>query len=68
MGDLQCSVKSTLEDMDTDAVINLSTSAQMAFVKPEGFEPVYSGSADPRLPVEFFPYIEVLCPYDNALE
>jgi len=58
MGDLQCSVKSTLEDMDTDAVINLSTSAQMAFVKPEGFQPVYSGSADPRLPVEFFPYIE----------
>ena len=28
MGDLQCSVKSTLENIDTDAVINVSTSAQ----------------------------------------
>ena len=60
MGDLQCSVKSTLEDMDTDAVINLSTSAQMAFVKPEGFQPEYSKPGKPRSPVEFFPYLEVL--------
>ena len=59
MGDLQCSVKSTLEDMETDAVINLSTSAQIAFVKPEGFQPEYSKPGDPRSPVEFFPYIEV---------
>jgi len=58
MGDLQCSVKSTLEDMETDAVINLSTSAQIAFVKPEGFQPEYSKPGDPRSPVEFFPYIE----------
>jgi len=58
MGDLQCSVKSTLEDMDTDAVINLSTSAQMAFVKPDGFQPEYSKPSDPRSSVEFFPYIE----------
>ena len=60
MGDLQCSVKSTLEDMDTDAVINLSTSAQIAFVKPEGFQPEYSNPCDSRSPVEFFPYIKVL--------
>jgi len=58
MGDLQCSVKSTLEDMETDAVINCSTSAQMAFVKPDGFQPEYSKPSDPRLPIEFFPYIE----------
>jgi len=58
MGDLQCSVKSTLEDMDTDSVINLSTSAQIAFVKPEGFQPENSNPCDPRSPVEFFPYIE----------
>ena len=60
MGDLQCSVKSTLEDMDTDSVINLSTSAQIAFVKPEGFQPENSNPCDPRSPVEFFPYIEVI--------
>eukprot|EP00092_Neocalanus_flemingeri_P010146 GFUD01010935.1.p1 GENE.GFUD01010935.1~~GFUD01010935.1.p1 ORF type:complete len:308 (-),score=43.48 GFUD01010935.1:709-1524(-) len=58
MGDLQCSVKSTLEDMETDAVINLSTSAQIAFVKQEGFQPEYSQPSDLRSSTEFFPYIE----------
>ena len=60
MGDLQCSVKSTLEDIDHDAVVNVSTSAQMAFVKPEDFQPSHCQPGDPRTPIEFFPYFEVL--------
>ena len=32
LGDLQCSVRSTLIDQDKDAVLNVSTSAQMAFI------------------------------------
>ena len=59
MGDLQCSVKSTLEDVDHDAVVNVSTSAQIAFVKPEGFQPSHSLPGEPRTPIEFFPYFEV---------
>ena len=59
MGDLQCSVKSTLEDIDLDAVVNVSTSAQMAFVKPEGFQPSHCQPGEPRTPIEFFPYFEV---------
>lgn len=39
LGDLQCSVRSTLIQPDTDAVLNLSTSAQMAFIKKAGFVP-----------------------------
>ena len=39
LGDLQCSVRSTLICPDTDAVLNVSTSAQMAFVKKAGFVP-----------------------------
>ena len=39
LGDLQCSVRSTLIEVATDAVLNVSTSAQMAFVKPKGFQP-----------------------------
>ena len=39
LGDLQCSVRSTLVDPITDAVLNVSTSAQMAFVKKSGFVP-----------------------------
>ena len=39
LGDLQCSVRSTLIDSDTDAVLNVSTSAQMAFVKKPPFHP-----------------------------
>ena len=59
MGDLQCSVKSTLEDVDHDAVVNVSTSAQIAFVKPEGFQPSHCRPGEPRTPIEFFPYFEV---------
>ncbi|KAG8226874.1 hypothetical protein J437_LFUL006583 [Ladona fulva] len=64
LGDLPCSVFATLVS-NTDAVMNVSTSAQLAFVMPEGFRPLplseqespdasskqfYSG------PVQYFPY------------
>ena len=39
LGDLQCSVRSTLINAETDAVLNVSTSAQMAFVKKPPFSP-----------------------------
>ena len=39
LGDLQCSVRSTLIEPNTDAVLNVSTSAQMAFVKKQPFTP-----------------------------
>jgi len=58
LGDLQCSVKSTLEVADTDAVVNVSTSAQMAFVQPEEFQPEIMTDDEIRNPVEYFPYFE----------
>lgn len=58
LGDLQCSVISTLEFPDTDAVINVSTSAQMAFVQPEEFQPRSVARGDTHKPVEFFPYFQ----------
>lgn len=58
MGDLQCSVKSTLENPCDDAVVNVSTSAQMAFVQPESFIPEVGGSGGPTQPVEYFPYFQ----------
>ena len=39
LGDLQCSVRSTMVQSETDAVLNISTSAQMAFIKSNGFIP-----------------------------
>jgi hypothetical protein len=39
MGDLQCSVLATMQKPD-DAVLNLSTSAQLAFIMPPQFEPI----------------------------
>lgn len=59
MGDLQCSVKSTLEDSDKDAVVNVSTSAQMAFVQPDGFKPTVVSGDEARTSTEYFPYFEV---------
>lgn len=56
MGDLQCSVMSTLEIPESDAVVNVSTSAQMAFVQPEDFEPDTSRSESS--PIEYFPYFQ----------
>lgn len=38
LGDLQCSVLSTLRNED-DSVLNISTSAQMAFISPS-FDPL----------------------------
>ncbi|RZF35494.1 hypothetical protein LSTR_LSTR010185 [Laodelphax striatellus] len=51
MGDLQCSVLSTLRNSD-DAVLNISTSAQLAFIA-NNFDPKM---ADDNWPVEYFPY------------
>ena len=49
--------------MSEDSVVNLSTSAQIAFVKPEGFQPEelqsqLSAREAVRSPIEFFPYME----------
>ena len=54
LGDLQCSVRSTLVNPDTDAVLNVSTSAQMAFVKKAHFVPTEKvPAADIRIYVLF---------------
>ena len=52
LGDLQCSVRSTLIEPNTDAVLNVSTSAQMAFVKKAPFEPPTQVGTT----YEYFPY------------
>lgn len=54
LGDLQCSVYSIMEN-EHDAVMNLSTSAQLSFLMPEGFSPP---QADPSAAVEYFPYFK----------
>ena len=48
LGDLQCSVRSTLVRPETDAVLNVSTSAQMAFVKKAGFVPPHQVRTVPQ--------------------
>uniref|UniRef100_A0A1B6GLB0 Sedoheptulokinase n=1 Tax=Cuerna arida TaxID=1464854 RepID=A0A1B6GLB0_9HEMI len=53
LGDLQCSVLATLRNSD-DAVLNISTSAQLAFVAA-GFN---TDQIDNASPVEYFPYFE----------
>lgn len=55
LGDMQCSVKSTMQT-DKDAVLNISTSAQLSFLMPEGFIP--PSTADPTAPMEYFPYFK----------
>lgn len=54
MGDLQCSVLATIEN-PLDAVLNVSTSAQLAFVAqdftPTNDEPIVR-------PIEYFPYFD----------
>lgn len=52
LGDLQCSVLATVE-FPQDAVLNISTSAQLAFVA-ENYNPT-KGPPKPQ-PVEYFPY------------
>ncbi|GJQ85007.1 hypothetical protein Trydic_g3669 [Trypoxylus dichotomus] len=53
LGDLQCSVLATLESIN-DAVLNISTSAQMAFVAQD-FEPTVDEAPTPK-PIEYYPF------------
>ncbi|XP_046423723.1 sedoheptulokinase-like isoform X1 [Neodiprion pinetum] len=53
LGDLQCSVYALLKD-PTDAVLNISTSAQLAYVDPF-FSPKQSGET---AKIQHFPYFE----------
>lgn len=53
MGDLQASVYSCMAQR-TDAVLNISTSVQLAASMPPGFQPAQT--ADPSAPVAYFPY------------
>lgn len=70
MGDFQCSTYSTLARPD-QAILNISTSAQLAFVMPDGFQPKSlieqqaegtveqnsPGDADnPECHVQYYPY------------
>ncbi|XP_067120605.1 sedoheptulokinase-like [Centruroides vittatus] len=51
-GDLQSSVVCSMAN-ETDAVLNISTSAQLSFIKPEDFQPTLSQSSSA---IEYFPY------------
>lgn len=53
LGDFQCSVYSSLSK-STDAVLNISTSAQLTFPMPEGFQP--EDHPSPAQAVTYFPY------------
>lgn len=53
LGDFQCSVYSCMSTC-TDAVLNISTSAQLTHAMPTGFTP--PTSPQPESPVSFFPY------------
>ncbi|KAE8622007.1 hypothetical protein XENTR_v10005061 [Xenopus tropicalis] len=53
LGDFQCSVYSSATE-STDAVLNISTSAQLTFSMPDGFQP--EESPNPGEPVAYFPY------------
>ncbi|XP_052448259.1 sedoheptulokinase [Carassius gibelio] len=53
LGDFQCSVYSCMTDKG-DAVLNMSTSAQLTFGMPAEFTP--PSSPDPLSPVAYFPY------------
>ncbi|XP_021938891.1 sedoheptulokinase-like isoform X3 [Zootermopsis nevadensis] len=55
LGDLQCSVLATMQKPD-DAVLNISTSAQLAYVMPPQFEP--NIQCPVVTPVEYFPYFD----------
>ncbi|CAG2250198.1 SHPK [Mytilus edulis] len=55
LGDVQCAVYSVLKSQQ-DAVINISTSCQLAFpVRNEELLPL---TADSKCPVQYFPYFE----------
>ncbi|NXY72617.1 SHPK Sedoheptulokinase, partial [Glareola pratincola] len=53
LGDFQCSVYSCLTER-TDAVLNISTSAQLTISMPSGFQP--PETPDPSSAVTYFPY------------
>ncbi|XP_042562800.1 sedoheptulokinase isoform X1 [Clupea harengus] len=53
LGDLQCSVYSSMTNK-TDAVLNISTSAQLTFAMPAGFTPACV--PDALSPISYFPY------------
>ncbi|XP_009671313.2 sedoheptulokinase [Struthio camelus] len=53
LGDFQCSVYSCLTER-TDAVLNISTSAQLTISMPPGFQP--PETPDPFSAVTYFPY------------
>ncbi|NXM27835.1 SHPK Sedoheptulokinase, partial [Oxyruncus cristatus] len=53
LGDFQCSVYSCLTER-TDAVLNISTSAQLTISMPLGFQP--PETPDPSSAVTYFPY------------
>ncbi|KAJ7997085.1 hypothetical protein DPEC_G00225260 [Dallia pectoralis] len=55
LGDLQCSVYSSMTDR-TDAVLNISTSAQLIYAMPLDFTP--PNYADPTSTISYFPYFD----------
>ncbi|XP_034262913.1 sedoheptulokinase [Pantherophis guttatus] len=55
LGDFQCSVYSCMSE-NSDAVLNVGTSAQLAVSMPPEFQPVES--PDPNSPVQYFPYFD----------
>ncbi|KAK5859080.1 hypothetical protein PBY51_003171 [Eleginops maclovinus] len=55
MGDFQCSVYSCMSSR-TDAVLNISTSAQLTFAMPADFKP--PDSPQPASSISYFPYFE----------
>ncbi|XP_055223133.2 sedoheptulokinase isoform X1 [Gorilla gorilla gorilla] len=55
LGDLQASVYSCMAQR-TDAVLNISTSVQLAASMPSGFQPAQT--PDPTAPVAYFPYFD----------
>ncbi|XP_040856645.1 sedoheptulokinase [Ochotona curzoniae] len=55
LGDLQASVYSCMAQR-TDAVLNISTSVQLAAPMPPGFQPAQT--PDPAAPVAYFPYFD----------
>ncbi|GAB1597755.1 sedoheptulokinase-like isoform X1 [Argonauta hians] len=55
LGDLQCAIRSTMRD-STDAVLNISTSTQLAFpISIKGFIPP---PTHPENAIEYFPYFD----------
>ncbi|XP_042298300.1 sedoheptulokinase isoform X2 [Sceloporus undulatus] len=55
LGDFQCSVYSCMTE-NTDAVLNIGTSAQLTVSMPSGFQP--GECPDPRSPVAYYPYFD----------